>query len=172
MIFSFYFLPVVAVFPALTILHRPGVAERVRARRSHRGLLARPHAARLAGGLYRQGADSVLDGRQCALDSVDCRRSQVWAAKGVCVCECESNETRNPRVQAHVPCRHLYLRLRALKKNSDKVSINIHQLYSLYPASLFQVLFACIKRSLTRELKVAQLAGYVSEHTGCEHAAI
>lgn len=29
-----------------------------------------------------------------------------------------------------------------------------------------KVLFACLKRNLTRELKVAQLAGYVSEQTG------
>jgi DNA topoisomerase-2 len=35
-----------------------------------------------------------------------------------------------------------------------------------------KVLFACLKRSLTRELKVAQLAGYVSEHTGYHHGEV
>jgi hypothetical protein len=35
-----------------------------------------------------------------------------------------------------------------------------------------KVLFACLKRNLTRELKVAQLAGYVSEQTGYVTVAI
>ena len=32
-----------------------------------------------------------------------------------------------------------------------------------------KVLFACFKRNLTKEIKVAQLAGYVSEHSGYHH---
>lgn len=32
-----------------------------------------------------------------------------------------------------------------------------------------KILYACFKRKLTREIKVAQLAGYVSEHTGYHH---
>lgn len=32
-----------------------------------------------------------------------------------------------------------------------------------------KILFACYKRKLTKEIKVAQLAGYVSEHTGYHH---
>lgn len=32
-----------------------------------------------------------------------------------------------------------------------------------------KILFACFKRRLTKEIKVAQLAGYVSEHTGYHH---
>ena len=33
-----------------------------------------------------------------------------------------------------------------------------------------KVLFACFKRRLVREIKVAQLSGYVSEHTAYHHA--
>ena len=32
-----------------------------------------------------------------------------------------------------------------------------------------KILYACFKRNLTKEIKVAQLAGYVSEHTGYHH---
>jgi DNA topoisomerase-2 len=32
-----------------------------------------------------------------------------------------------------------------------------------------KILYACFKRKLTKEIKVAQLAGYVSEHTGYHH---
>lgn len=32
-----------------------------------------------------------------------------------------------------------------------------------------KILFGCFKRKLTKEIKVAQLAGYVSEHTGYHH---
>ncbi len=32
-----------------------------------------------------------------------------------------------------------------------------------------KVLYACFKRQLKNEIKVAQLAGYVSEHTGYHH---
>ena len=35
-----------------------------------------------------------------------------------------------------------------------------------------KVLFACLKRSLTREIKVAQLAGYVAEHTAYHHGEV
>ena len=32
-----------------------------------------------------------------------------------------------------------------------------------------KVLYACLKRNLKDEIKVAQLAGYVAEHTGYHH---
>jgi DNA topoisomerase-2 len=32
-----------------------------------------------------------------------------------------------------------------------------------------KVLFACLKRKLTSEIKVSQLAGYVSEHSAYHH---
>ena len=32
-----------------------------------------------------------------------------------------------------------------------------------------KVLFGCFKRNLSREIRVSQLAGYVSEHTGYHH---
>jgi DNA topoisomerase-2 len=32
-----------------------------------------------------------------------------------------------------------------------------------------KVLFACFKRKLSSEIKVAQLAGYVAEHTAYHH---
>tara|TARA_Y100001970_G_C14253363_1_gene873395 strand:+ start:494 stop:3952 length:3459 start_codon:yes stop_codon:yes gene_type:complete len=35
--------------------------------------------------------------------------------------------------------------------------------------SLRKILFSCFKRNLVREIKVAQLAGYVSEHSGYHH---
>ena len=35
--------------------------------------------------------------------------------------------------------------------------------------SIRKILFSCFKRNLTNELKVAQLAGYVSEHSGYHH---
>ena len=35
-----------------------------------------------------------------------------------------------------------------------------------------KVLFACLKRNLTREIKVAQLAGYVAEHTAYHHGEV
>lgn len=35
-----------------------------------------------------------------------------------------------------------------------------------------KVLFGCFKRNLTREIKVAQLSGYVSEHTGYHHGEV
>ena len=35
--------------------------------------------------------------------------------------------------------------------------------------SLRKILFSCFKRNLVKEIKVAQLAGYVSEHSGYHH---
>ncbi|MDP2436240.1 MAG: DNA gyrase subunit A, partial [archaeon] len=35
-----------------------------------------------------------------------------------------------------------------------------------------KALFACFKRNLKQELKVAQLAGYISEHTGYHHGEV
>ena len=38
--------------------------------------------------------------------------------------------------------------------------------------SLLQVLYACFKRDLKTELKVAQLAGYVAEHSSYHHGEV
>ena len=35
-----------------------------------------------------------------------------------------------------------------------------------------KILFACFKRNLTSEIKVAQLAGYVAEHSAYHHGEV
>jgi DNA topoisomerase-2 len=35
-----------------------------------------------------------------------------------------------------------------------------------------KILFSCFKRKLTKEIKVAQLAGYVSEHSAYHHGEV
>ena len=46
---------------------------------------------------------------------------------------------------------------------------SIPNLIDGFKTSTRKILYACLKRKLTREIKVAQLAGYVSEHSGYHH---
>jgi DNA topoisomerase-2 len=41
--------------------------------------------------------------------------------------------------------------------------------YDMQVSGQRKVLFACFKRKLSSEIKVAQLAGYVAEHTAYHH---
>ena len=52
--------------------------------------------------------------------------------------------------------------------NADNIRSIPHLCDGLKP-SLRKVLFSCFKRNLTNEIKVAQLAGYVSEHSAYHH---
>ena len=61
-----------------------------------------------------------------------------------------------------------------LKPSQRKVSLKVLLFIIIHYFSLFfiitrQVLFSCFKRNLKNELKVAQLAGYVSEHSAYHH---
>ena len=46
---------------------------------------------------------------------------------------------------------------------------SIPHIFDGFKPSQRKVLFSCIKRNLTKEIKVAQLAGYISEHSAYHH---
>ena len=61
---------------------------------------------------------------------------------------------------------------------NEKYDLNTRRRWALSPspspspslfAHVFQILFSCFKRRLSGEIKVAQLAGYVSEHSAYHH---
>ena len=52
--------------------------------------------------------------------------------------------------------------------NYDNQRNIAHMVDGLKP-SFRKILFSAVKRNLTSEIKVAQFAGYVSEHSGCHH---
>ncbi len=55
--------------------------------------------------------------------------------------------------------------------NSDNIR-SIPQLMDGLKPGQRKILFACFKRNLRAEIKVAQLAGYVSEHSAYHHGEV
>ena len=73
-----------------------------------------------------------------------------------------SDRVERPRCSAQV---HKELSLFSVADNQRSIPCVVDGL----KPSQRKVLFACFKRKLKREIKVAQLAGYVSEHSAYHH---